>query len=812
MDIELTALKALFYDFPVGTILRYLSEMEDKDASWFSNELTLVIHAHNEMMHKEEVDSIISLVNDDWIRKSKPISFKGLVEGSFKVLHRCSEMMLMNDGGDVKVRFSEILRWNSFVRLIGEDLFVCIYRAAHKMGSDSFAWNDVISCKGGVIDEIVEDKLCDIHTHLGGAGNQFILNWLSVINGAFLNDEMFAALNVSKTYEQRKQKYTNLRLWSVVAARIRYELYKKLILKQPESFGDSFTNDLELIMGKESDFLKARNKLNTLVGLKRQLSRKTTENTFIDYAIVPDCDDARVSSPYMIHHGERRLLYLFLYGYLRNEKEMAKIARFVYLYCLIKNHFRKELLLISAHRGLWNFNQTLYRKRCFVFPDMQRILLKYAYQTSIRKDKNDSAELRVNVGDENFVMLRDGSLNQCIFSDNRFFDKTQQQKITYLVHLSKGQFKNLNNNGRKQRAIVQKVLEEGFFCEDKNITGIDAAGNEIETSPDRLGHYYRYLHARGHRNFTYHVGEDFYDIIDGLRHIDEVMVFLGAGEGWRLGHCVALGIEPELFYHRKRNHIVMPKQVLLDNLVWIICRSRTLHVNIPSDLQLTMLKEISNLYNDIGFEASFSLSAYYQSLWLRSDVTGILEPESNKQIAWESSMKCQHPFCVEARNNPEAVKLAYKDRLTLKNAQEGRKAVKWKASKDYQDVVTRLQKTMLSIIKESDITIECNPTSNLMVCMLGRYANEPVFKFRDPYRFWRKRIAVTVNTDDKGVFGTSMENEIALLTRSLEKQEGFFEGTKYREWLIKRHMMYVIAEGREKKFKWENNQYEANRY
>lgn len=41
---------------------------------------------------------------------------------------------------------------------------------------------------------------------------------------------------------------------------------------------------------------------------------------------------------------------------------------------------------------------------------------------------------------------------------------------------------------------------------------------------------------------TYHTGEDFLDIVDGLRAIDEALLFLQMEKGERLGHAMALGV------------------------------------------------------------------------------------------------------------------------------------------------------------------------------------------------------------------------------------------------------------------------------
>lgn len=47
---------------------------------------------------------------------------------------------------------------------------------------------------------------------------------------------------------------------------------------------------------------------------------------------------------------------------------------------------------------------------------------------------------------------------------------------------------------------------------------------------------------------TYHVGEVFTDIVDGLRAVDEAVHFLNLDCGDRLGHATVLGMDVEKWY------------------------------------------------------------------------------------------------------------------------------------------------------------------------------------------------------------------------------------------------------------------------
>lgn len=70
-------------------------------------------------------------------------------------------------------------------------------------------------------------------------------------------------------------------------------------------------------------------------------------------------------------------------------------------------------------------------------------------------------------------------------------------------------------------------------------------------------------------NITYHVGEDFFDIADGLRAVEEAMIYFNLKNGDRLGHCLVLGTDVRKYYTMRYNTICCTKQVLLDNMAWL---------------------------------------------------------------------------------------------------------------------------------------------------------------------------------------------------------------------------------------------------
>jgi adenosine deaminase len=80
----------------------------------------------------------------------------------------------------------------------------------------------------------------------------------------------------------------------------------------------------------------------------------------------------------------------------------------------------------------------------------------------------------------------------------------------------------------------------------------------------------------------------------------------------------------------------------------------------------------------------------------------------------------------------------------------------------------------LKTIERKRICIECNPTSNYKIGEFTRYDQHPIFQFfnegiETPYP--KQGIYVSINTDDRGIFSTSLEREYSLIALALEKNE-----------------------------------------
>ena len=88
-------------------------------------------------------------------------------------------------------------------------------------------------------------------------------------------------------------------------------------------------------------------------------------------------------------------------------------------------------------------------------------------------------------------------------------------------------------------------------------------------------------------------------------------------------------------------------------------------------------------------------------------------------------------------------------------------------------VISEVQEKMRQRIAREKIAIETNPTSNMRITDIDRYSKHPVTTF---YSRGLKpdcgpdQITVSINTDDQGVFATSLEKEYTLIACALEKK------------------------------------------
>lgn len=356
------------------------------------------------------------------------------------------------------------------------------------------------------------------------------------------------------------------------------------------------------------------------------------------------------------------------------------------------------------------------------------------------------------------------------------------------------------------------------------LRGIDACSNELVIRPEVYGQTFRYL--KGHipsRDFyklfdigyslprlraTYHVGEDFLDVIDGLRAIDEARIFLNLTHGDRLGHAIALGIDVEYWYKNKNNRVYLTKHAILDNVAWLIHKVK--EYAIPDTAEI--IEILTSIYNDYYVDI-YIYKGIEEKGYFTEKSSGNLVPVDTFMKAWE--LRGDNPeyyFGDDVMKN----ELSYWDRCARREdvtthrsdlilelyrryhydynvKYRGEQKEVFKVTPQMIRIIKQVQKYMQRQIRQCGIGVECNPSSNVLISNFKRYDKHPILNMynKDLYSSYDNeygQLFVSINTDDQGVFDTLLENEYALMAIALEKckneeGESIFNQADIYNWL-----------------------------
>ena len=222
----------------------------------------------------------------------------------------------------------------------------------------------------------------------------------------------------------------------------------------------------------------------------------------------------------------------------------------------------------------------------------------------------------------------------------KFYDLDCLEKKKSLSYEEDKKLETLKNlNLHKHLFINKKYCQNGFIFAievdlTRYISGIDAASREHTTPPEVFAPVFNYIRGSieisrisfenkinienykappKHFQFTFHVGEDFRDILTGMRNIVEATIFLGLKKGDRLGHALALGLQ-HTQWARKKRRIFTSKEEQFDNAVFAY-----FILNLFSserDLKEYYYQRALQLGNEI-YQAEFTIDNYINAWLLR---------------------------------------------------------------------------------------------------------------------------------------------------------------------------------------------------
>jgi len=367
---------------------------------------------------------------------------------------------------------------------------------------------------------------------------------------------------------------------------------------------------------------------------------------------------------------------------------------------------------------------------------------------------------------------------------------------------------------RKANGISNRKLDIIKF-----LSGIDAAGNEESVLPEVYAPYMRKLSSMREAQMkrclpqynypeilplrkVFHCGEDFEDIVTGLRRIDETILFLDYGKDDRISHALALGIEPHLWYLRKGD-IRISKINLLDNLIWLfhqakeigteqmfsfIHRHEELAMQLSEELYMPYFQStdlsVKNLYEAWNLRRNCPIK--WESVMYRDQTRFYkiypdeLIPDIDKKfISGEESVSSElfRFYCNDKGFYAKANELV---EMRAECSLYSTRGDMLKIIDSDIDVIRTIQDFKINEYADKQLIIEVCPSSNVYIGDLESIEEHPIFRWNPPVKSWLARksstgdirrniIRVCVNTDDPAIIPTNMENEFCLLRNAAIK-------------------------------------------
>lgn len=762
--------------------------------------------------------------------------YAGLADRSglnvFAALEELAVQILVMEEDEVVCKYSELLRFRDVTDYIEEDLLVCAYLAARGRRywetekHNYFGWDTIIKHNNVQLRGILQEGISENHFHLFGSAPAFQLAWLELMNH-LPNTAMSRKLRElgRKPRTSRNHYYVDYREEGYERAVLKAALIRVYLILY--LLDEEFLKDRDIlserrikeILKNEEQIEDYRVEIQNMINFLKSYFCILRGKEAIDYALY-QVESGLDNSPSgnIYFSGERWFMYQMLEKEIKGEISNDDYFQWFYAYLVIKNNLRNEMIQTNDIVGFENFR--IYTKRKNLYSDSTKMAASAVY-SSLLTGNLRALEIRVNPKDK-----ADDNAKLIQFYEKLFINREKgRTNIYYVFHFAKEEdrfceevkkARNLSELERKETMfkaehccrhfdyrykLNQKANEIRKFREHYpqtagKVLGIDACSQEIGCRPEVFASVFRFLADHVVSNpvenkarqlkMTYHVGEDFLDVIDGLRAVDEAIRFLNLQCGDRIGHGTVLGIDVRKWYEFKFYTIVLTQQDYLDNIAWMYHKLTEFKIRGSEGLQHYLSEQFDIYFSKIYIpnmpegKTGCSIHSYYEAWKLRGDEPSLYSREGfNKHEQYINRnylINYQYPQSFESRYRTEVSLLYYLYHYSYGVKDEGMKAIEVYVPPFYIEGACRLQKAMQHYVASCGIGVETNPSSNLLISTMTSYDEHPIVQlynkdltYDDEKLQACPQVNVSINTDDKGVFRTSLENEYALMACALEK-------------------------------------------
>ena len=267
---------------------------------------------------------------------------------------------------------------------------------------------------------------------------------------------------------------------------------------------------------------------------------------------------------------------------------------------------------------------------------------------------------------------------------------------------------------------------------------------------------------------TLHVGEDFRHVVSGLRAIHEPFAWNLIERGDRLGHALALGVDVAKWCERHPT-VLQPRLERILDLEWMLefiskpgraaVDGTTLH-RLQHDLSLHLREwNGTDHYTGDGIRL-------HQLLGDRTTLS---------RLGYPSVASTGHP------PSREGLRLVWSLLYSRAHQNRADEIVEVDTEPD-SSLLVQIQKSLAELISRWQVTIEVNPSSNLLIGSLEQPLDQPMFHLRPVEQHVAHALPVAINADDPITFSTRLADEYAYAWAGMVVAGGI-SPTYARQWL-----------------------------
>lgn len=405
-------------------------------------------------------------------------------------------------------------------------------------------------------------------------------------------------------------------------------------------------------------------------------------------------------------------------------------ARYFHLYLLLMGFVRKNVVMPLQKIGIEQFNEILHTP---YRPDYIGNGLSLMQFCGNKLNNCTSIEARFACKNE--------SIYYSIEQANKFLNESKHKvlSISFIPYVVKGNDEG-NKDGRYAQIYHDTPLWVSKIKSYANVVGIDVAGSDFRVSPDAFVPFVEQIRKDTNiSHFTYHVAEDFYHILTGLRSVYEAVEFLQLHEGDRLSHVSAAGINSALWVHNVGDIIHMPQGQYLDDLIFTVAFIKERNLRIGKIYNRSIEVRIHELSKCIYGE-EYGVKDLIEAWKLRRNAPYAIKKKAYSLLTLPEKIFCKYHSYDVCKSYNAIIEVPCFEYLPLEKLEI-------------------LQKGIMKYLCDKGIVVEVLPTCNVFVGHHKSFQTYHLLRWLG----WVNTPKFVVGSDEPGVFSTNIFNEYSNL-------------------------------------------------